>query len=146
MAFRGNSDHTLDSKNRLTVPARHRGELSERVVLARPLDQSPCVGVWRPDDYDEFSGAALAELPPLSNERTTLQRFFYGSSQSVEIDTAGRVMVPSFLMDHAGLRKDVVVVGAGDHLELWDPARWNEHQPALLEGIAQITARFGHPA
>jgi MraZ protein len=146
LAFRGNSDHTLDAKNRLSVPARHRGELSERVVLAIPLDQAPCVALWRPDDYDAFSGSALDQLPPLSNERTTLQRFFYGGSHPADIDSAGRIMVPAFLMEHAGLRKEVVVVGAGDHLELWDPARWTEHQPALLDGIAQITARFGHPA
>jgi MraZ protein len=55
-------------------------------------------------------------------------------------------MVPGFLSEHAGLRKEVVVVGAGDRLELWDRARWAEHRPALLGGVAEITARVDHPA
>ncbi len=56
--FRGTFDHTLDAKNRLTVPARYRAALAEGVVLAMPVDLKPCVGVWRPQDYDELHGAA----------------------------------------------------------------------------------------
>ena len=146
MVFRGNSAHTLDAKNRLSVPARYRGELSERVVLAVPLDLAPCVEVWRPDDHDRFFRAALDQVPPLSNERRQLQRFVFGTSHATDIDSAGRVMVPGSLIAHAGLEKELVVVGAEDHLELWDRGRWADQQPALFEGVAQITARFGHPA
>jgi MraZ protein len=146
LAFRGTFDHTLDAKNRLTVPARYRGALSDGAVLAMTIDQSPCVGVWRPDEYDSYTVRALADLPPLSPQLNELQRFFYGSSADTELDAAGRIMVPAFLATHAGLAKDVVVVGAGDRLELWDRARWAEHQPALLGGVAEITARIGHPA
>ena len=53
--FRGTFDHTLDAKNRLTMPARYRAALAEGVVLAMPVDQQPCVGVWRPQQYDELS-------------------------------------------------------------------------------------------
>ncbi len=146
MAFRGNSDHTLDAKNRLSVPARHRGELSDRVVLAVPLDLVPCVEIWRPDDHERFFRDALDQLPPLSNERRQLQRFVFGTSHATDIDSAGRIMVPSPLIGHGQLRKEVVVVGAEDHLEVWDRAQWANQQPALFEGVAQITARFGHPA
>ena len=92
--FRGTFDHTLDAKNRLTVPARYRATLSEGVVLAMPVDQKPCVGVWRPEDYESYSQRALAELPPLSPRLAELERFFYGSSQDAELDAAGRIMVP----------------------------------------------------
>lgn len=138
--FRGTFDHTLDAKNRLTVPARYRATLSEGVVLAMPVDQKPCVGVWRPADYESYSQRALAELPPLSPRLAELERFFYGSSQDAELDAAGRIMVPTRLGEHAQLHKEVVVVGVGDRLELWDRGRWNEHRPALLGGVAEITA------
>jgi MraZ protein len=144
--FRGTFDHTLDAKNRLTMPARYRSALAEGVVLAMPVDQQPCVGVWRPQQYEDFSRRALAGVPPLSGKLAELERFFYGSSQDAELDSAGRIMLPGFLAEHAGLRKDVVVVGAGDRLELWDRDRWNEHRPALLSGVAEITARVDHPA
>jgi MraZ protein len=143
--FRGTFDHTLDAKNRLTVPARYRAALSEGVVLAMPVDLQPCVGVWRPEDYERYTQRALAELPPLSPRLTELERFFYGSSHDADLDAAGRIMVPGFLGEHAGLRKEVVVVGAGDRLELWDRSGWNEHRPTLLGGVAEITARVDHP-
>ena len=144
--FRGTFDHTLDAKNRLTVPARYRAALAEGVVLAMPLDQKPCVGIWHPDEYERYSRRALAELEPLSPRLSELERFFYGSSQDADLDAAGRIMVPGFLGDHAGLHKEVVVVGVGDRLELWDRGRWNEHRPTLLGGVAAITASVDDPA
>jgi MraZ protein len=146
VAFRGTFDHTLDAKNRLTVPARYRATLSEGVVLAMPVDLKPCIGVWRPADYETYTQRALAELPPLSSRLSELERFFYGSSQDAELDAAGRIMVPAFLSEHATLGKEVVVVGAGDRLELWDRRNWSEHRPALLGGVAEITARVDHTA
>jgi MraZ protein len=141
VAFRGTFDHTLDAKNRLTVPARYRATLAEGVVMAMPVDLEPCVGVWRPEEYERYTERALAELPPLSSRLAELERFFYGSSQDVELDAAGRIMLPGFLLEHAAISKEVVVVGAGDRLELWDRDRWNEHRPTLLGGVAEITAR-----
>ncbi len=146
MAFRGTFDHTLDAKNRLTVPARYRATLAEGVVMAMPVDLEPCVGVWRPEQYERYTERALAELPPLSPRLAELERFFYGSSQDTELDAAGRIMLPVFLAEHAGLTKEVVVVGAGDRLELWDKDRWNEHRPTLLGGVAEITARVDDPS
>ena len=146
MAFRGTFDHTLDAKNRLTVPARYRSALADGVVLAMTIDQRPCVGMWRPDDYERYTERALADQPSLSPARAELERFVYGSSADVDLDAAGRVMVPGFLSQHAGLQKEVVVVGVGDRFELWDRTRWNDHRPALLSGVAELTAQSGHPA
>ncbi len=95
VAFRGTFDHTLDAKNRLTVPARYRAALSEGVVLAMPVDLKPYVGVWRPQDYERYTERSLAELPPLSSRLTELERFFYGSSHDADLDAAGRIMVPA---------------------------------------------------
>jgi len=144
--FRGTFDHTLDAKNRLTVPARYRAALAEGVVLAMPVDLKPCVGVWRPEQYETYTRRALAELPPLSPRLAELERFFYGSSHDAELDSAGRIMIPSFLGEHAELVKEVVVVGVGDRLELWAKGAWNEHRSTLLSGVAEVTARVDDAA
>jgi len=144
--FRGTFDHTLDAKNRLTVPARYRASLADGVVLAMPVDLKPCVGVWRPEDYERYTERALAELPPLSSRLTELERFFYGSSHDSELDAAGRIMVPGFLGEHAALSKEVVVVGAGDRMELWDRTAWADHRTTLLSGVAEVTARVDSAA
>jgi MraZ protein len=144
--FRGTFDHTLDAKNRLTVPSRYRGALAEGVVLAMPPDRKPCITVWRPHEYERFSRAAIEALPPLSAARAELERFFYGNSHPVDLDAAGRVILPARLIEEAQLRKDVLVVGAGERLELWDPARWSEHLPALLGGVGEMTGRVDDTA
>ena len=77
---------------------------------------------------------ALAATPEL-------ERFFFGSSHETELDGAGRVMIPSFLAEHASLQKEVVVVGAGERMELWNKAAWSEYRPALLSSVAEVTAR-----
>ena len=97
--------------------------------------------MWRPEEYERYTQRALAELPPLSSRLTELERFFYGSSHDADLDAAGRIMVPGFLGEHAGLAKEVIVVGVGDRLELWDRGGWNDHRPTLLGGVAEITAR-----
>jgi MraZ protein len=146
VCFRGTFDHTLDAKNRLTVPVRYRALLAGGVVLGVPVDLKPCVGLWRPQEYESYTQRALAELSPLSSKRTELERFFYGNSREAELDAAGRVMVPSHLGERAELQKEVVVVGVGDRLELWSRAKWDEHQSTLLDGVAEIIARVDQPA
>jgi MraZ protein len=144
MAFRGTFDHTLDAKNRLTVPARFRAELSSGVVLAKGLER--CVAVWTPAAYDEYTAAALQGLHPLSKEAQKLRRFFSANSLDTELDAAGRVMLPSFLLEHAGLSKDVVVTGAGDALEIWDRSTWATYNDALSSDVDEITASLGNTA
>ena len=63
--FRGTFDHTLDAKNRLTVPARYRAALSDGVVLAMPVDLKPCVGVWRPQEYDSYTRRGVFDTRPM---------------------------------------------------------------------------------
>ena len=140
--FRGTFEHTLDAKNRLTVPVKYRPALEHGgALLAMPLDQKPCVSIWLPSEYDAYTQRAIEELPPLSPKRSELERFFYGNSKLTDLDAAGRVMLPSFLIDHAQLDKDVVVVGVGDRMELWSKPAWGEHQAALLSGVKDITER-----
>lgn len=144
--FRGTFDHTLDAKNRLTMPARYRSALADGVVLAMHVDRQPCVAVWRPQEYEDYSRRALAGLPPLSRQLAEMERFLYGSSQEAELDAAGRVIVPAFLGEHAQLQKEIVIVGAGDRLELWNRDLWQRHQSPMLSEVAEITARVDDTA
>jgi MraZ protein len=102
--------------------------------------------VWRPGEYDSYTQRALEQLPRLSSRLSEMERFFYGSSHDAELDTAGRIMIPTSLRESAGLSKDVIVVGVGDRLELWDKGKWSEHRTALLSGVAEVTARVDDAA
>src|ERR671929_431669 len=144
MAFRGTFDHTLDAKNRLTIPAKFRAVLADGVVLSKGIER--CVQVWTPGGYDAYVSAALEGVHPLSQEARKLTRFFAANAIDTELDAAGRVMVPGFLLEHAGLQKEAVVTGAGDCLEVWDRGAWAAYNDALSAELPDITAAFGHPA
>jgi MraZ protein len=144
MVFRGTFDYSLDAKNRLTVPARYRAALSDGVVLAMGFE--PCVSLWRPSDYDAYTRGALAGFHPLAPEAQKLKRFFSANSLETELDAAGRIGVPSFLMAHANLDKEVVVTGSGDALEIWNRAAWATYNAALASDVTDITSRLGHTA
>jgi MraZ protein len=142
MAFRGTFEYTLDAKNRLTVPPKFRSSFAGGVVLAK--GDGRFLELWRAEDHDAKTGAQLEALHPLSPERETLERFFFSNSHDTELDAAGRVMVPGPFLQHADVDKDAVVLGAGNHLEIWDRAAWNEHNAGLADEVAEIRSRFGH--
>ena len=144
MAFRGHFDYSLDAKNRLNVPAKFRAAFSSGVVLAKGLE--PCVALWAPDTFERWTESFLSNLNPVSPERRKLTRYFAGSSFDVELDSAGRVTLNNALLEHAGIQKDVVVVGNLDHIEIWDRDRWNEDQQALNAEVSGIAESLGHPS
>lgn len=144
MAFRGTFDYSLDAKNRLTVPAKFRASLSSGVVLAKGV--KPCVEIWHPGDFETYVEEALKGFHPLSEQREKLELFFSANSLDTELDSNGRVMLPPFLLAHAGLSKEAVVTGAGRRLQVWDRAAWSNYNDALTADVADIRAQLGHPA
>jgi MraZ protein len=144
LAFRGHYDYSLDAKNRLAVPAKFRSAFAGGVVLANALE--PCVALWTPDAFESFTASFLANLNPLSEERRKLTRYFAGSSFDAELDSAGRVTLNPALLAHAGIEKEVVIVGVLDHLEAWDRGRWLADQRELDAEVAGIARSLGHPS
>src|SRR3954451_11751814 len=144
LPFQGNNEHSLDAKNRLTVPAKSRPELSAGVSLVKGL--SKCLEVWPTQDYDQVVQQALAGRNPLHPETRDLKRHFYGNAISTELDSAGRIMLPQPFLAHAGITKDVVVIGTGDCLEVWDRDRWHAYDADLIARAADHIASIGHPA
>ena len=143
-AFRGHYEHTLDAKNRLSIPARFRAPFSDGVVLAK--DPEPCVAVWTPETHEAIIERALGELNPMGSEYRKLSRFYQGNSFEIDLDGSGRVTLPPPLLGHARIEKEVVVVGVGDHLEVWGRERWRTQQEALDAEIGEVTERLGNPS
>jgi MraZ protein len=131
MAFRGQHEHSLDSKDRLTIPARWRAQLAEGVVLVAGLD--PCVEIYSAQGYEAFSQRFLADLNRLGRKGRMMYRRFNASASDESVDAAGRIRVAKNLIDHAGLEGQCMVVGVADHLEVWQPQRWAEHYAELDE-------------
>lgn len=150
IAFRGTFEHTLDSKHRLTIPAKFRAALAGGVVLAASpetaKDAPRSIAIWTPDAYDEYASAALAGLNPLSSKARDLKRFFFGYSHDTELDSANRVMITPPLMAYAGLDKEVVVSGSGECLEVFDRSSYDAYSADVLNRVPDIAASLGDTA
>jgi transcriptional regulator MraZ len=133
----GEYEHTLDDKNRITLPAKFRASFAAGVVVTRGMDG--CLYAYRLEDWDKLVESRLAGLDPLSQEGRRMHRFFFSGAAEAELDKQGRVMIPAALIEHAGLGRNVVVAGVRDHLELWDGAAWRKEMKEV-EGSAEDVA------
>jgi MraZ protein len=133
----GEYEHTIDDKNRLTLPARFRSRFAEGIVVTRGMDG--CLFAYARPQWQELAETRLASLDPLSQEGRRMQRFFFSAAAEGELDRQGRIMLPAALIEHAKLGRDVVVAGVYDHLEIWDRAAWRS-ELAEVEGSAEHVA------
>ena len=133
----GEYEHTLDDKNRITLPAKFRASFAAGVVVTRGMDG--CLYAYRLEDWDKLVDSRLAGLDPLSQEGRRMHRFFFSGATEAELDKQGRVMIPAALIEHAGLGRNVVIAGVRDHLELWDGAAWRKEMKEV-EGSAEDVA------
>ena len=132
----GEHEHSLDDKNRLTLPAKFRDAFTDGVVVTRGMDG--CLYAYARVDWDRLA-QRIRELDPLSRESRVMQRHFFSGATDAEPDKQGRVMLPAALLQSAGLAREVVVAGVYDHVEIWDRAAWRAHLEEV-EGSAEHVA------
>ena len=124
--FRGVTALTLDSKGRLAVPAKFREVLQLRAggKLVVTADSALCLLVYAAPDWEPIQ-QRLMGLSSFNTRTRDLQRLLVGNASDVELDSAGRILIPPSLRKFAGLDKDVALVGQGARFELWDEAKWD---------------------
>jgi MraZ protein len=132
----GEFEHTLDDKNRLTLPARFRQAFADGIVVTRGIDG--CLDAYTRDDWRRRL-EELATLDSLSKEDRRMSRLFFAGATEAELDKQGRVGIPGALLEHAKLGRDVVVAGMNDHLEIWDRDAWRR-ELVEVEGSAEHVA------
>jgi transcriptional regulator MraZ len=119
----GEHEHSLDDKNRLTLPAKLREQLGDHVVITRGMDG--CIYVYARGAFEELA-SRIGALDSLSAGARQMQRHFFGNATAGELDKQGRVVIPARLLERQTVGREVTVTGVGDHLEIWDRAAWRE--------------------
>ena len=127
MSFTGEFRHTIDAKGRLIVPARMRDEIEDDSVV---LVMSPegCIDLWSGVRWSAYESQLLAQRKANPDSRTVIRRIA-SSAHPDRVDRQGRMTIPPHLRAHAGIEREVLVVGSFDHAEIWNPERWAEDQP-----------------
>jgi len=129
--FLGEYEHTIDSKGRMAVPARFRGQLDRGAVISKGM--GTCLSVYTMERWEEKSAELVAGKT--NDEIRDFERLIYPSASEVELDGQGRMIIPAKLRGYARLENDVTVVGVRDHFEIWDRGIWQEYQAKLeVEG------------
>jgi MraZ protein len=138
--FTGEYRHTVDDKGRLAIPSRFRGQLADGAFVSRWIDG--CLAIHTRSDWDALE-ARVAGLALTDARARLFQRQIFGGAIEAEIDRQGRILLPAFLRDEAGLAGEAVVVGVRDHAEIWAPARWAEYRRPMADPQAFADAIAG---
>jgi len=126
--FTGEYRHTVDDKGRIAVPSKFRAQLDDGAVVSRWLDA--CLAIHTKSGWDALA-EKVARLPIADPASRLFQRYVFAGAFEADLDRQGRVVVPAYLRDWAGLAGEAVIVGSRDHAEIWAPARWDDYRQAL---------------
>ncbi len=120
--FIGEYIHTLDSKKRLAIPSRFRSDLGKKAVITRGLDN--CLFIYPINEWKKLA-EKLGNLPVGQSNARGFMRLMLAGAMEVELDSAGRILVPDYLKKYAFLKKQTIITGVYNRLEVWDKSRWD---------------------
>ena len=120
----GEYEHSLDDKGRVIMPAKLRIDIGERFIITKGLDG--CLFVFSQAEWSNFE-TKLKELPLTNKNARDFVRFFLSGATECEIDKQGRFLIVNNLRDYANITKEVVIIGVGTRIEIWDRAKWKEY-------------------
>lgn len=136
--LQGEYRHTIDAKGRFFFPAPLKEEIGTNPTICRGLDKN--LWVFAETDWKAFTDK-IAALPYADSRK--MRYFFVAKSQTASVDAQGRLVVPQFMREHAGLQKNIVIVGALDRVEIWDESNWDHETGATSsEDILEIMEKY----
>lgn len=138
--FIGEYHFTLDDKGRLSVPVGYRTALNDGAVVTRGLDHTLFL---YPKEQWRSLAAKIAALPLSTADTRAFARLMLAGAMEVAIDKSGRICIPEYLRTYAGLKKQVVVSGLYDRLEIWDEGNWEAYVAKTEANSDQIAERLG---
>jgi MraZ protein len=136
----GQYEHTIDNKKRLALPAKFRGELGDKIIITRGIEG--CLAVYTEAEWQTVSQKWSA-LTISQAEARSFSRMMLAGAMEVALDKLGRILVPDYLKEYAGLKKDVVICGLSNRLEIWDSEKWETYKIAAEKGVDEIVSKLG---
>lgn len=136
----GEYKHAIDAKKRLSIPSKFRKEIGEKAVLTRGLDN--CLFLFPMKEWEQLA-EKLGNLPLSQQDTRAFARLMLAGASEVEMDQLGRALIPDFLKNYAGLKKNVVITGLHKRLEIWDEEKWNIYKADIEKNSDRIAEKLG---
>ena len=141
--FYGEYEYTLDKKGRVVVPPDFRvffkEHYVERLFLTRGLDK--CLFLFTEEDW-KTQESKFKSLPFTKSETRKFNRLYFSGATQVSCDRQGRILVPKYLKDYAEIKRDVMVVGVSNRIEIWSKEKWHEYYESSKQSFEEIAERL----
>lgn len=137
--FMGEFHHSLDAKGRIILPSRFRDELQDSVIVTRGLDG--CLNVYTQEAWQAIYEKLLT-LPTTNRDARIYVRMMTAKASECSFDSQGRILLPQNLIKDAEIEKEAVIVGAGNHVEIWSASKWNDFELEGSENLEEIAERL----
>lgn len=138
--FIGEYTHNLDAKGRMAIPVKFRGNLVSGAIITRGLDK--CLFVFTRSEWEALA-AKLVALPLAQANSRAFARLMLAGAMDVEVDTQGRILLPDYLRKYADLKKEAVVAGLYNRLEIWDADAWKQYKARTESASEEIAEKLG---
>lgn len=136
--------HTIDTKNRISLPAKFRKELGKKVIITPGLDQ--CLFIFTSKEWTKVSkrlSDSDSDLSFLKADKRSFNRFMFGRAAEVEVDSIGRILIPDFLKDRIALKDKAAVIGVEDRVEIWNDKVWSQYREVVEKQADQLAEKLG---
>jgi MraZ protein len=136
----GEYKHTVDDKNRISLPSKFRKILGKKVVVTHGLDN--CLFIYSVSEWKSIA-AKLGELGMGQADRRGINRFLLSGASEISIDSVGRILIPEHLIKFAKVKSKVVFAGVYNRIEVWDDKTWNQYKTGVVKNADQVAERLG---
>ncbi len=138
--FVGEYRHLIDQKGRLAIPVKFRAKLAEGCVITRGLDSS--LFIYTQKEWQKLADK-LSQLPIGQAKARSFVRLMFSGAVDLELDKQGRIIIPAYLRDYAGVKTDVVICGLYSRIEIWDRKKWDEYKQESEKEATDIAEHLG---
>lgn len=132
--------HSIDEKNRISLPSKFRGELGRKVVITRGLDN--CLFLYPQKEWQKIS-RKLSELGMGQADSRGFSRFIFSGAIETAVDSIGRILIPDFLKDFARLKTKVIFAGVSSRVEIWDESNWDNYKKRIEKQGDLLAEKLG---
>lgn len=136
----GEYRHSLDTKGRMAIPAKFRDKLSAGAIITRGIDD--CLFIFGDAEWENLARKLVA-LPLAQANSRAFSRLMLAGAMDVELDAQGRILIPDYLRKYAGLKKDAIVAGLYNRIEVWDETAWSAYKLKTETSSEEIAEQLG---
>ena len=137
----GEYTHTIDTKKRVSLPAKFRKEMGKKVILTNGLDN--CLAIYTLKEWEKVVTEKLSQLSIGQADQRSFNRFMLAGAVETSVDSIGRILIPDFLKSYAKLKTKVVLAGIHTHIEIWDEKVWRNYKKKIENQADVLAEKLG---